>query len=79
MCEFLLLHLDEKKVVLKQRELAARIRQLDSREWCRHLKMSGASYRIDEPYVKVGTSWKYLSRAVDSAGNTIEFMQERQT
>ena len=38
-----------------------------------HLKMSGASYRIDETYVKVGAEWKYLYRAVDSSGNTIEF------
>lgn len=36
--------------------------------------MSGTSYRLDETYVKVGTEWKYLYRAVDSAGNTIEFM-----
>jgi IS6 family transposase len=39
-----------------------------------HLKMSGVSYRIDETYVKVGMEWKYLYRAVDSAGCTIEFM-----
>jgi IS6 family transposase len=39
-----------------------------------HLKMSGASYRLDETYVKVGTEWKYLYRAIDSAGQTIEFM-----
>ena len=39
-----------------------------------HLKMSGTSYRLDETYVKVGKEWKYLYRAVDSAGNTIEFM-----
>jgi IS6 family transposase len=39
-----------------------------------HLKLAGASYRIDETYVKVGNEWKYLYRAVDSAGNTIEFM-----
>ncbi len=39
-----------------------------------HLKMSGASYRIDETYVKVSTQWKYLYRAVDKDGNTIEFM-----
>jgi len=38
------------------------------------LKMSGTSYRIDETYVKVGAEWKHLYRAVDSAGNTIEFM-----
>lgn len=36
--------------------------------------MSGTSYRIVETYVKVGTEWKYLYRAVDSAGDTIEFM-----
>jgi transposase-like protein len=36
-----------------------------------HLKMSGTSYRIDETYVKVGKDWKYLYRAVDSAGDTI--------
>lgn len=39
-----------------------------------YLKMSGTSYRIGETYVKVGTEWKYLYRAVDSGGNTIEFM-----
>jgi transposase-like protein len=39
-----------------------------------HLKMSGASFRVDETYVKVGKSWKYLYRAVDKEGATIEFM-----
>jgi transposase-like protein len=39
-----------------------------------HLKMSGTSYRVDETYVKVGTEWKYLYRAVDSHGQTVEFM-----
>jgi transposase-like protein len=39
-----------------------------------HLKMSGTSYRIDETYIKVGTSCKYLYRAVDTEGNTIEFL-----
>ena len=39
-----------------------------------HLKLAGASYRIDETYVKVGKQWKYLYRAVDSTGQTIEFM-----
>jgi transposase-like protein len=29
---------------------------------------------VDETYVKVGREWKYLYRAVDSAGGTIEFM-----
>ena len=39
-----------------------------------HLKMSGASYRVDETYIKVGKTCKYLYRAVDKEGNTIEFM-----
>jgi transposase-like protein len=36
--------------------------------------MSGTSYRLDETYIKVGTQWKYLYRALDKEGNTIEFM-----
>ena len=47
-------------------EINKRIRQ--------HLKMSGASYRVDETYIKVGKTCKYLYRAVDKEGNTIEFM-----
>jgi IS6 family transposase len=39
-----------------------------------HLKMSDTSYRIDETYIKVGISCKYLYRAIDSTGQTIEFM-----
>lgn len=47
-------------------EINKRIRQ--------HLKMSGTSYRVDETYIKVGKMCKYLYRAVDKQGNTIEFM-----
>jgi transposase-like protein len=47
-------------------EINKRVRQ--------HLKMSGTSYRVDETYIKVGKSCKYLYRAVDKQGNTIEFM-----
>jgi IS6 family transposase len=39
-----------------------------------HLKMSGTSYRVDETYIKVGKMCKYLYRAVDKEGQTIEFM-----
>src|SRR5215208_3667728 len=39
-----------------------------------HLKTSGTSYRVDETYIKVGKSCKYLYRAVDKEGQTIEFM-----
>jgi IS6 family transposase len=39
-----------------------------------HLKLTDASYRLDETYIKVGKACKYLYRAVDKQGNTIEFM-----
>ena len=39
-----------------------------------HLKMSGTSYRVDETYIKIGKTCKYLYRAVDKQGNTIEFV-----
>jgi transposase, IS6 family len=39
-----------------------------------HLKLAGASYRLDETYIQVGKQWKYLYRALDKEGNTIEFM-----
>ena len=42
---------------------------------CRpHLKATTAPWRVDETYVKVKGSWIYLYRAVDSAGNTLEFL-----
>ncbi len=39
-----------------------------------HLKMTNDSWRADETYIKVKGEWMYLYRAVDSAGNTLEFM-----
>jgi transposase-like protein len=36
--------------------------------------MSGTSYRVDESYIKVGKTCKYLYRAVDQHDQTIEFM-----
>jgi transposase-like protein len=30
--------------------------------------------RVDETYIKVKGKWQYLYRAVDSSGNTIDFM-----
>jgi transposase-like protein len=32
------------------------------------------SWRVDETYVRVAGRWTYLYRAVDSAGNTIDFL-----
>lgn len=39
-----------------------------------YLKACNDSWRVDETYIKVKKIWVYLSRAVDSAGNTIEFL-----
>jgi IS6 family transposase len=42
---------------------------------CRsHLKATNDSWRVDETYVKVKKVWMYLYRAVDSQGNTLEFL-----
>ena len=37
-------------------------------------KTVGSSWRMDETYIKVNGKWVYLYRAVDSLGNTIEFL-----
>jgi putative transposase len=34
----------------------------------------GLSWRIDETYIKVAGQWKYLYRAVDKAGDTVDFL-----
>ncbi len=39
-----------------------------------HLKPTNDSWRVDETYIQVKRVWKYLYRAVDSMGNTLDFM-----
>jgi IS6 family transposase len=39
-----------------------------------HLRPSNGSWRVDETYVKVKGRWMYLYRAVDSCGQTIDFL-----
>jgi transposase, IS6 family len=39
-----------------------------------HLKQTNKSYRVDETYIKVKGQEKYLYRAVDSTGQTIDFL-----
>ena len=47
--------------------------ELDRR--CRpHLKQTNDSWRVDETYVKVRGKWMHLYRAVDSTGQTLDFL-----
>lgn len=47
--------------------------ELDKR--CRsYLRPINDSWRVDETYIEVKGKWKYLYRAVDSEGNTLDFM-----
>src|SRR6201998_3068732 len=39
-----------------------------------YLRMSNGSWRVDETYVRVKGRWIYLYRAVDSHGQTIDFL-----
>ena len=42
---------------------------------CRpYLKPTNDSWRVDETYIKVKGENKYLYRAVDSQGNTLDFL-----
>ena len=47
--------------------------ELDKR--CRpHRRSTHDSWRVDETYVKIKGQYKYLYRAVDSSGQTLDFM-----
>jgi transposase, IS6 family len=39
-----------------------------------HLRPCNGSWRVDETYIKVKGRWSYLYRAVDSRGQTIDFL-----
>lgn len=39
-----------------------------------HLRPANDSWRVDETYSKGKGRWKYLYRAVDSQGNTLDFL-----
>jgi IS6 family transposase len=40
----------------------------------RHLRPCRGPWHVDETYVRVGGAWRYLYRAVDGTGQTIDFM-----
>lgn len=39
-----------------------------------NLRMTNGSWRVDETYIKVKGRWTYLYRAVDSRGQTVDFL-----
>jgi transposase, IS6 family len=45
-----------------------------SRRCRRELRRTNGSLRVDETYLRVAGKWTYLYRAVDSEGNTIDFL-----
>ncbi|QIP94467.1 transposase (plasmid) [Serratia fonticola] len=40
----------------------------------RYKRAVGCRWRMDETYIKIKGRWKYLYRAVDTAGQTIDFL-----
>ncbi|WP_349282912.1 IS6 family transposase (plasmid) [Polaromonas hydrogenivorans] len=40
----------------------------------KHKRAVGGSWRMDETYIKVKGAWKYLYRAVDKEGKTVDFL-----
>jgi transposase-like protein len=44
------------------------------KRWSRFGRPVGTSWRVDETHVRVRGEWKYLYRAVDKQGNTVDFL-----
>ena len=53
---------------------AVRFLPLLEKEFRKHKRAVGSSWRMDETYIKVKGVWKYLYRAVDKDGNTVEYL-----
>ena len=51
-----------------------RLTPLINKAFRRYKRAVGARWRMDETYIKVKGQWKYLYRAVDSSGQTIDFL-----
>src|ERR1700723_2827564 len=47
------------------------------KRWNHYARPVGDSWRVDETYIKVRGQWVYLYRAVDKAGQTIDFRLSR--
>jgi transposase-like protein len=53
---------------------AVRFLPLLEKSFRQHKRPVGKSWRMDETYLKVKGAWKYLYRAVDKQGNTVDFL-----
>jgi putative transposase len=53
---------------------AIRLLPILEKAFRRRKRPVGKSWRVDETYIKVKGQWKYLYRAVDKAGDTVDFL-----
>src|SRR5215468_9363209 len=44
------------------------------KKWNNYTRPVGSSWRVDETYIKVKGQWRYLYRAVDEQGQTVDFL-----
>jgi putative transposase len=52
---------------------AVRFLPLLEKAFRKHKHAVGTSWRMDETYIRVNGAWKYLYRAVDKQGQTVDF------
>ncbi len=67
----------ERRVVVDHSTLhrwAIRFMALLYKSFGRHKRMVERRWRMDQAYIKVKGQWKYLYRAVDTSGHTVDFL-----
>jgi len=69
--------MEERGVVVDHSSInrwAIRFLPLLEKVFRKHQRRVGGSWRVDETYIKVKGDWKYLYRAVDKQGKTVDFL-----